>query len=283
LKQKKNFFWTSSKTSKTREKKNVFKSHPPIRLTMTTPPYLRLYKHALESIFSHLELSDLASISATCLAWSAAVSSMRPIGASAGRKRRLDPQSMSASRLTRHVSEIYLKDSSLSASKVSSLCEIIKQSTSLTALDLCFNLIGSCDASAIAEAIAQSKSPLVKLDLCGNEIGFVGASAIAEAIKKSKSLLATVDLSYNRISAECASSFVETIKASKSLTDVNLRGNAIGDVGVSNIAKAAKQSTSLTTLDLRCNQISTRDESFIADAIAQIKSRAIVILIETKG
>jgi len=45
------------------------------------PPYKSLYRHALESIFAHLGLADLAHISATCRDWAAAVTSMRPIGA----------------------------------------------------------------------------------------------------------------------------------------------------------------------------------------------------------
>ena len=74
-----------------------------------SPPFRsRLYKHALESIFSHLNLSELARISATCRDWSAAVSSMRPIGAQAVETaaRPLQLHTMCKSRLmVRHVSE----------------------------------------------------------------------------------------------------------------------------------------------------------------------------------
>ena len=43
---------------------------------------MRLYSHALESIFALLELGDLAQLLAVSREWSAAVRSMKPIHAS---------------------------------------------------------------------------------------------------------------------------------------------------------------------------------------------------------
>ena len=51
-----------------------------VHLAADDAAHSRLYKHALESIFSHLNLSELSRISATCKDWSDAVGSMRPIG-----------------------------------------------------------------------------------------------------------------------------------------------------------------------------------------------------------
>ena len=45
------------------------------------PPTVRLYKHALESIFGFLSLPDLSRVIAVSRSWSDAVSSMRSIGA----------------------------------------------------------------------------------------------------------------------------------------------------------------------------------------------------------
>ena len=61
-----------------------------------------LYKHALESVFAFLALRDLSRVLAVSLDWSAAVGSMRPIGAT-----NLRPHSVSAvcaSHLARHIS-----------------------------------------------------------------------------------------------------------------------------------------------------------------------------------
>ena len=51
-------------------------------------PAMRIYRHALESIFAMLELSDLSRILAVSRAWSAAVRSMAPILASVERNYR---------------------------------------------------------------------------------------------------------------------------------------------------------------------------------------------------
>ena len=206
--------------------------------------YLQLYKHALESIFSHLNLLEIARVTATCRDWSAAVDSMRPIGALAGRSGRLDLHSMRNSRLMRHILEIHLGSASISVSEISSLCDIIKQSTSLTTVNLRYNKIGDVVASAVAEAIKQSNSRTT-VNLSDNWIGGYGASAIAEAIKQSKSL-SVIDLSHNLIGAYGASSIAEAIKQSTSLTTVNLRYNKIGSIGASAITDAIKQSKPMT-------------------------------------
>ena len=211
---------------------------------METPrTYLRLYAHALESIFSHLNLSELAHISATCRDWSSAVNSMRPIGACAGRrKNHVELQSIRNSRLVRHVSELYLAGKLVSVSGISVLCDIIKQSKSLAKVDLSDNRIGDECVSIIAEAIKQSTS-LAAVDLCGNGIGAVGASAIAEAINQSTSLT-SLSISQNSIGVVGASAIAEAIKQSKSLTWINLWGNSIGAVGASAIAEAIEQNKS---------------------------------------
>jgi len=143
---------------------------------MATPACLRLYKYALESIFAHLNLRELARISATCRNWSAAVDSMRPIGARTGGTRSLNLRSICASRLIRHVSTILIYRTPIIVSDdVSSLCDIVKQSKSLTTLSLWNNSISNEGASAIAEAVKKSAS-LSTLSLCKNSICAKGAS-----------------------------------------------------------------------------------------------------------
>ena len=203
--------------------------HAPPR-EMAIPAYLRLYKHALESIFSHLNLSELARISATCRGWSAAVDSMRPIGASVGGMTSLGVQSMCTSRLVRHVFEMNLSMTKFDLSSLSSFCETIKQNKSLVVVHLYHNGLRGVDVSAIADAIKQSTS-LTTMSLSCNEIGDAGAIAIAGAIKQSKSLT-KVGLICNAISVEGASAIVDSIKQSKSLAEVNLAGNQIGFEGV---------------------------------------------------
>ena len=203
-----------------------------------SPAYLRLYKHVLESIFTHLNLSELARVSATCRDWSGAVYSMRPIGACAGKGKHL--QSMRNSRLVRHVSYICIIETPIGVSGLTSLCDIIKQSNSLLGLTLCATSIGDAGAVAIAEAIAQSKS-LLWVNLWRDTIGDQGAIAIAEAIKQS-TLLTKVDLYRNYIGDKGACSIAKAIKQSKAKVVVVLHGNyTTSDKGVVAIEEAIKQ------------------------------------------
>ena len=49
---------------------------------------MRIYRHALESIFGMLEVGDLAQVLAVSHSWLAAVRSMKPLSATIGEKRR---------------------------------------------------------------------------------------------------------------------------------------------------------------------------------------------------
>jgi len=234
-------------------------------------PHLRLYKHALESIFSHLTLSELGRISAACRDWSTAVDSMRPIGATVDGKKSSWLLSIQNFRLMRHVSNIHIR-TRISASGLAILCYIIKQSKSLCAVSLNDNELDDDDAVAlsdtgaiaIAEAIKQSKS-LLTVNLSGNYIGDAGVSAIAEAIKQS-TLLLTVNLSDNYIGYGGASAIAEAIKQSKSLTSMNLSDNLIRDEGACAISEAIQHSNSMNALDLRLNKIGIVGFSAIAEA-----------------
>jgi len=120
------------------------------------------------------------------------------------------------------VEDLSRQDKKIDSSYISSLCDIIKQGKSLTAVTVSDNKIGVVGATAIAEAIAQSKS-LTNVNLGYNDIGDIGVAAIAEAIKQSQSLT-DVDLSCNCIQEEGAAAIAEAIKQSTSLTSVKLGG-----------------------------------------------------------
>ena len=229
-----------------KRKENLSREKRGKKMETSPPAYLRLYIHALESIFSYLNLPELASISTTCREWSSAVNSMRSIGARvvARENDTLDLHSMRTSHLVRHVLELDLDIDSVARSSdaVSILCDIIKQSKSLVNLNVSGNL-DMGDLCSVAEATKQSR----QLCQC--------IRTIAEAIGQSKSLT-TVDLSGNSIDDEAASAIAEAIKQSKSLITVDLSGNCIGDIGASAIADAIQQSKSLTSVDLSDNYIS---------------------------
>ena len=94
-------------------------SRSPLHSPVPAAPAVRLYRHALESIFAMLELSDLSQILSVSREWSDAVRSMAPISASIARAqfrstsgkdfRPLPPlASIVASPLLRHLSDIQI-------------------------------------------------------------------------------------------------------------------------------------------------------------------------------
>jgi len=213
------------------------------------PPYSRLYRHALESIFSQLTLSELGRVSSTCRDWSAAVDSMQPIGACIA-LRLAALRTISNSRLMRQVAGIRISiGTTCCASELATvLCDITKRSKSLTTMDFSKGWACHTHAAAIAEAIKQSKS-LASVNLSYTSIGDEGAVALAEAIAQSKSLT-SVDLGDNRIGNEGAVALAEAIKQNTSLTSLDLRCSRLGDTDKSALILAAKQSTSRVTVIL---------------------------------
>jgi len=195
-----------------------------------------LYKHALESIFSHLTLSEIARTSAVCRDWSAAVDSMRPIGASV--RNPLDFQAAFKSRLMRHVLDLHISGGALFGPSLAGLCDAIRQSKLLATLGLFNNYINKGDAVVIADAIKQSKS-LTTVNMYGNAIGDDGAIALAEVIKQSTSLV-TVGLMFNDIGTVGALAIAEAIKQSRLITKVNLDWNSIGSIGRAALTDAIK-------------------------------------------
>jgi hypothetical protein len=76
-----------------------------------------LYRHALESIFAFLPLSDLSRVLATSHEWTAAVGSMAPIASTCvlSASRRLNMLAVARSRLARHVRAIGVAGSRLAS------------------------------------------------------------------------------------------------------------------------------------------------------------------------
>ncbi len=144
---------------------------------------------------------------------------------------------------------------------------IIRQSDTLTSMNLRNNFIGDARATVLAKAIGQS-STLTTVCLHSNDIRDAGAMALAEAIKQSRTLT-TLDLSKNEIRDAGAMALAEAIKQSRTLTTLDLSNNEIGDAGATVLAKAIGQSRTLTTLDLSNNEIGDAGAAKLGAAIQQ--------------
>ena len=145
------------------------------------------------------------------------------------------------------------------------LCEAIKNSKTVTSLDLSGNGVDGSGATCIAEAIKVINT-LSSLNLSNNGIGDIGATSIAEAIKVNKTVT-DLNLSRNGISYIGATSIAEAMKVNETLTHLSLWGNDIGDAGATSIAEAINVNETLTSLDLWFNHFSDDGVASLADAI----------------
>lgn len=276
-------------------------------------PYRRLYQHALESIFTHLTLSELSRVSTTCKDWSAAVHSMRPIRACVDiDPTYLDLRKILNSRMMRHMSKMSV-NFDCSATELAVFCDIIQQSKTMTAVEFCSGsrssnssystdsdyvmviskaIIKSTsittvvlkevgeDAYLIAVAIEHSTS-MKSVCLSDNKIDDDAVSIIAYAIEQSTSMT-DMDLSHNEIGNDGAVDIADAINHSKSITAVDLSHNSISDDGASAIAEAIAQSTSMTSLNLSYNKIGDVGAGYLADAIQRSTSMTAVYLSSTE-
>ena len=145
------------------------------------------------------------------------------------------------------------------------LCEAIKNSKTVTSLDLSGNGVDGSGATCIAEAIKVINT-LSSLNLSNNGIGDIGATSIAEAIKVNKTVT-NLNLSRNGISYIGATSIAEAMKVNETLTHLSLWGNDIGDAGATSIAEAINVNETLTSLDLWSSHFSDDGVASLADAI----------------
>ena len=133
------------------------------------------------------------------------------------------------------------------------IAETIKQSSSMTTVDLSWKNIGDDGARALADALKVSCS-MTSVNLIGNKIGADGARALADALKVSRSMT-SVDLGGNKIGDDGARALADALKVSSSMTSVDLLQNDIGADGARALADALKVSRSMTTVNLSWNNI----------------------------
>ena len=123
-------------------------------------------------------------------------------------------------------------------------CKALSANTSLTHLN--FSSIGDSGAASLSDAI-QVNTTLTNLDLSWNIIGDSGAASLSDAIKVNTTLT-NLNLSWNGIGDSGAASLSDAIKVNTTLTNLNLSWNGIGDSGAASLSDAIKVNTVLTNL-----------------------------------
>ncbi|KAJ1540967.1 hypothetical protein HK096_010538 [Nowakowskiella sp. JEL0078] len=151
--------------------------------------------------------------------------------------------------------------------------------TSLTQLNLGFNVITHIGTQAIARALETNKS-LVYLSLAGNYMNVTGAEAISRALKNNNTLK-KLDLSSNNINCEGASAIANALKSNTVLVTLVLDENNIMTDGLKALATALPFNSTLEELFLWHNYFSKIAWSYFVDSFKIGCSLKLLSVVET--
>jgi Ran GTPase-activating protein (RanGAP) involved in mRNA processing and transport len=133
---------------------------------------------------------------------------------------------------------------------------MIKYSTNIKVLKLCFNGICPVRAKMICKAIKKNNSIEVLILGWNEKMGSEGILYLCKALTKNKRI-SEVTLHKNYINDDGASYIFDLLKTNTTIKRLNLQGNKITSKGAQKLAKALKVNTTLKHLDLRSNLIET--------------------------
>ncbi|CAF1099752.1 unnamed protein product [Adineta steineri] len=137
----------------------------------------------------------------------------------------------------------------------------LQNNKTLTTLNLLNNQIGDKGAQYLGEALQKNKT-LTKLELYENQIGDEGAQYLGEALQKNTTLT-KLDLSYNRIRAEGAKNLGKAL----TLTTLILSSNQIEAQGAKHLGEGLQNNTKLTSLNLSSNHIEAQGAKNLGEAL----------------
>ena len=133
---------------------------------------------------------------------------------------------------------------------IPSLMEALGENTYVKQLNLCSCKLNTECVDKIAEALPFTQ--LTKLDLSETEIGAMEAYKIIENLGVN---LTELDLSGNSIGNIGASYIADALKTNTTLTKLRLKKTRITDEGAKKLVEALKENVTLTELDLSENKI----------------------------
>lgn len=156
------------------------------------------------------------------------------------------------------------------------LASAISSNSTLRELDLGFNLLRCNGTSTLAPALAASRS-LAVLSLRRNELGPDGASQLADGLRDNKSLH-TLNVGLNGISPLGAAKLAEALAQNSTLTHLHLDWNALRQSGLMRLTNGLRNKCALVFLDLSHNKLSHEGAGPLAKALkalalARIRSR----------
>lgn len=137
------------------------------------------------------------------------------------------------------------------------------------------NTIGDLGAERLSLALRQSRS-ISSLDLRWNRVGPRGGVALAVGLLDFGRQITSLYLSSNRLLAAGASALAKALVlgACPSLCHLSLRQNSIGCVGAKAISQAFPHVSFLSSIDFSCNRIKDEGACAIATAVSGLHPRA---------
>jgi Ran GTPase-activating protein (RanGAP) involved in mRNA processing and transport len=100
-----------------------------------------------------------------------------------------------------------------------------------------------------------SNQSLTELSLSGNKVGPEGAKVLSKLLSHSGSCISSLELVRCDIRAQGAYDIASGLENNKQLRILNLRGNGLGDKGMTHLSKALEVNPFLTDLNLQSNEL----------------------------
>jgi Ran GTPase-activating protein (RanGAP) involved in mRNA processing and transport len=148
------------------------------------------------------------------------------------------------------------------------LAPALAASTTLRELDLGFNLLRCNGAAFLAPAISASPSLRV-LSLRRNELGPNGSTHVADALRSNTSLR-SLNLGLNGLAALGAAKIGEAIAQNSTLEHMDLDWNALRELGLHVLTSGLRNKCGLTFLDLSHNKLSHESARNLASALKSL-------------
>jgi Ran GTPase-activating protein (RanGAP) involved in mRNA processing and transport len=152
--------------------------------------------------------------------------------------------------------------------------DALANNRTIKSLDLWEAFGGDAEAKAVA-AILKETSTIEAVNLHGNNIKREGAKAIADALKHNKTLR-HIDLDTNQIGVEGAKAIADALKVNhSSLRQLYIGRNNIGEEGGEDILNALQEIeiSAIETINLNHNKVSYRTQAKIEREMIRIKKR----------
>jgi Ran GTPase-activating protein (RanGAP) involved in mRNA processing and transport len=173
------------------------------------------------------------------------------------------------------VTNLAIRNSTLSFDSMRQLEAVLCQNTALHTLDLSESALGSLGLADITSGLSHNTS-IKSLDLSGTGIGDVESTNMLGELLRHNNTITSLCIGDNAFvsDAAAAQSIFEGLRFNTALQQLDLGGCNLGDQGISILANAlAARNASTLGLDLRCNGItSVGVRALVDDNVEAVKT-----------